>query len=110
MIGFNSPVALNKEAEMQFLSSLYLHIDSACNYAGLRPITDGAGSMWVTEQSKIQLLEESAKESRPERVYEIYAREEAEVEKMEEKERKIAQLEKALRKTQREMEKIRVEI
>jgi serine/threonine protein kinase len=110
MIDSTSPIALNKEAEMQFLTSLYLHIDSACNYAGLHPITDGAGTMWVTESSRIRLLEESAQESKPERVYESYAREEAEFEKMEEKERKIAQLEKALRKTQKEMEKIRVDI
>lgn len=107
MISSQSPVALNGEAEMQFLGSLYLHIDSARAYGGLRPITDDSGTMWVTEESKEQLIKESAQESKPERVYEIYAREEAEFDKMEGKQRKIAQLEKALRKSQRELERMR---
>jgi hypothetical protein len=46
-----------------------------------------AGTMWVTESSRNRLLEESVQESKPERVYESYAREEAEFEKMEGKER-----------------------
>ena len=110
MINSQSPVALNGEAEMQFLSSLYLHIDSARAYGGLRPITDDSGTMWVTEESKEQLIQESAQESKPERVYEIYAREEAEFDKIEGNQRKIAQLEKALRKSQKELERMRVEI
>lgn len=110
MINSQSPVALNGEAEMQFLSSLYLHIDSARAYGGLRPITDDSGTMWVTEESKKQLIQESAEESKPERVYEIYTREEAEFDKIEGNQRKIAQLEKALRKSQKELERMRVEI
>lgn len=107
LIASQSPVALNGETEMQFLSSLYLHIDSNRSYGGLRPATDESGTMWVTEESKLQLLEETSEESKPERVYEIYAREEAEMNKMQENESKIAQLEKALRKTTKEVERLK---
>eukprot|EP00979_Chaetoceros_neogracilis_P001588 scaffold275_cov236-Chaetoceros_neogracile.AAC.10 len=80
MIASTSRIALNKEAEMQFPSSLYLHIDSACSYAGLHPITDGAGR----HNGRSRVREDGRKRE--------------------------DQLEKALRKTQKESEKIRVEI
>jgi len=105
-----SPVAMNGEAEMQFFSSLFLHIDSSRTFAGLSKVTDESGSMWVSEESKGHLLRESAEESTPERVYEIYARQEAEFQKSQEKDRAIAQLERALRKSSDRIEQMRNEI
>ena len=55
---------------MQLLSSLSIHIDFGFTYAGLRPITDNTATMWVTEESRKELEEESKKKSLPERVYE----------------------------------------
>jgi hypothetical protein len=103
-----SAIALNDEEELQFFSSLYIHIDSSRTFAGLRPITDETGTMWVTEESKNLLIKESTFESNPERVYEAFATEEIRYEELMEKDRKIAQLEKALRKAQLEIEKTRM--
>ena len=107
LISPQSPLALNGESEMQFYNSLFTHIDSSRSFAGLTRVTDETGSMWVSEQSRFHLLNESAEESTPERVYEIYAREEAEFQRLQEKDKKISQLEKALRKTTLEVEKLR---
>lgn len=107
MIRKDSPIALNGESEPQFLSSLYSHIDKGKTYAGLRPITDDTGTMWVSVESRRTLLLETAEESRPERIYELYAREEAEMDKMEQKDIRIAQLEKELRRSQRKIEELR---
>jgi hypothetical protein len=109
MIAPLSPVSLNGEAEMQFFNSLFLHIDSSCKFAGLCQVTDESGTMWVTEKSKEHLLKESAEESSPERVYEMYARQEAEFQKSQEKDRMIEQLQKALRKSTIELEETRKE-
>jgi hypothetical protein len=110
LIPSDSPMALNGEEELQFFSSLYVHIDSSRTFAGLRPITDETGTMWVTEKSKSLLLQESAIESKPESVYDAFAREEIRNEELMEKDRKIAQLEKALRKAQLEVENVRGEV
>lgn len=51
-----SPIALNGEAEMQFLSSIFLHIDSGRTFGGLCQVTDESGVMWVSdEESKREL-------------------------------------------------------
>jgi serine/threonine protein kinase len=110
LIPSDSPIALNGEQELQFFSSLYVHIDSSRTFAGLRPITDETGTMWVTEKSKMLLLQESAFESKPESVYDAFAREEIRNEELVEKDRKITQLEKALRNAQLELEKARAEV
>ena len=107
MIPKDSPIALNGESEPQFLSSLYSHIDKGKTYAGLRPITDDTGTMWVSVESRRTLLLETSEESRPERIYELYAREEAEMDKMEQKDIRIAQLEKELRRSQKKIEELR---
>uniref|UniRef100_A0A7S3Q1R9 Protein kinase domain-containing protein n=1 Tax=Chaetoceros debilis TaxID=122233 RepID=A0A7S3Q1R9_9STRA len=118
LIPHDSPLALNGEAEMQFLSSLFIHIDFGRTYAGLRPITDNTATMWVTEASRKELEEESKQESLPERVYENFSKlknkdvELVQVRKAEkvesnEKDQRIGQLEKALKKVTREAEMLR---
>jgi len=110
LIPSDSPMALNGEGELHFFSSLFVHIDSSRTFAGLRPITDETGTMWVTEKSKLMLLQESALESKPESVYDAFAREELRNEEVTEKDKKIAHLEKALRKARLEAEKARAEM
>ncbi len=112
-IPHDSPVALNGEPELQFFSSLFIHIDSMRSYSGLRPVTDSKATMWVAEKSRKQLIEESQRESNPDRVHELFMKEkEKETELVDtsvndEKERRIEQLEKALRKVTKEAEMLR---
>lgn len=108
MIPTDSPLALNGEPELNFLNSLFVHIDSDRGFGGLRPITDSFSTMWVNSESMNILLRESEQESQPDRIIQSYVNDMAEVNVIREKEERIEELEKALAKLTKEAEKLRM--
>jgi serine/threonine protein kinase/ankyrin repeat protein len=108
MIPDDSPLALNGEPELNFLNSLFVHIDSDRGFGGLRPITDSFSTMWVSSENMNILLRESEQESQPDRIIQSYINDMAEVNVIREKEERIVELEKALSKLTKEAEKLRM--
>lgn len=108
MIPDESPLALNGEPELNFLNSLFVHIDSDRGFGGLRPVTDSFSTMWVNSESMNILLLESEQESQPDRIIQCYVNDSAEVSVIREKEERIEELEKALSKLTKEAEKLRL--
>ncbi len=96
-ISADSPIALRgKSQELDFIHGLYSHIDSARSFGGLRPVTDGKAVMWTLKGGIHQLLQDCKKESDPEHLFNLFKREEANMDIVMEKDAKIAKLEQSV--------------
>lgn len=92
----DSPVALNGKEELDFIHSLYSHIDSGRSFGGLKPVTDGQAIMWTDQEGINELLADCKKESDPDYLFSLYKKETEHINIIEEKDAKIAKLEKAV--------------
>ncbi len=92
----DSPVALNGREELDFVHSLYTHIDSSRTFGGLKPVSDNKAIMWTQQEGVDELLENCEKESDPDYLFTQFKKDADNVDILMEKDAKIAKLEKAL--------------
>ncbi len=96
LIPSDSPVSSGTKHELDFIHSLFSHIDSTRAFGGLRKVSDGESMMWTAQEGVDVLVEDSNRESDPEMIYYMYKKEEELKSIMEEKDAKIAKLEKTI--------------
>ena len=94
MIPTDSPVALNGKHELNFIHSLFTHIDSGRAFGGLKPVSDGNAILWTRDQGVQYLMEDCERESDPDHIYTLYKREEEQNDILAEKDALIAKLKK----------------
>ena len=103
LISKNSPVAMNGKHELDFISDLFTHIDSGRSFGGLKMVSDGNAIMWTVDEGINELREDCMEQSDPDNLYTNYQKEKDEKYILEEKDVKIAQLEKKINTLSRQV-------